>query len=693
VTKWLVAVLGGLVVAGLLAAWWLRNETARSAPVRSAPGPAPIPAPIEAALEQPHVIEATPQREALAGSTVDEAPLEPEAPKAQREELDEAVLVVQAIDQVTRAPLPGVRMSLALRTGRSSSTFVESAKGSLDSAPVSGGNGRVEFAAPAGVELRLWARGDDVGRRSVDVEPLAPLARRELTIELPTGDDLRYFARVLARDDRSPVAGARIEIVRSDTWYTQVGGGEEQTHTEENLLASTEADADGLFELTLASWKEPDIRISAPGFAMRLLHAARGHETPEQAKVVLLARASSLRALLLDSAGAPVDEGSVRLWTESYHIGEADHGEVYLPSMREVEWTGDADVTGRCTFTELPPDVPLHVEIWRGTECVKRDLPDLSLTAGETREIEWRIGSGCTLTGLVVDQHGEPVTNQELWLQRAEYDAPRFFQAIHSGEVVVEAHTDPDGRFVFSDVSAGRWWLGPASERNDWDPVDPSGIAPAAQVVEVLERTSVHEVQLRVYRGLYIRGLVLDPESEPAPETYLYGSNEGIAWMLSARTGSDGTFVLGPLVPGRYSLVAHGWISGHADSDPVEASEEDLDIVLRLKAGGSLRGTVIDEATGSTCAARVTCTRMDGAEGFMASEADDEGRIQGSRARSLRHHRTGGRTAGRPPAGGQRAGRDRDRRPPAQGCPRGASPRGECPEERLPAVSSQWWTA
>jgi hypothetical protein len=102
------------------------------------------------------------------------------------------------------------------------------------------------------------------------------------------------------------------------------------------------------------------------------------------------------------------------------------------------------------------------------------------------------------------------------------------------------------------------------------------------------------------------------------------GHTEAGAWGLSARSGSDGAFALGPLVPGRYWLAAHGWTS--ADSEPIEASAGDEGIVLRLKAGGSLKGTTRDGATGAGCASQVTvasCGSPD--ESWMMSESGDDG--------------------------------------------------------------------
>src|SRR6185295_20276367 len=96
----------------------------------------------------------------------------------------------------------------------------------------------------------------------------------------------------------------------------------------------------------------------------------------------------------------------------------------------------------------------------------------------------------------------------------------------------------------------GKWLLGPAAERQDWDPPDPQGLAPLAQVVEVLEGTPQQEVLVAVQRGLYIRGRVLDPDGKPAAKIFVMGNAEVATWPLQTESGEDGAFALGPLVPG-----------------------------------------------------------------------------------------------------------------------------------------------
>jgi len=122
------------------------------------------------------------------------------------------------------------------------------------------------------------------------------------------------------------------------------------------------------------------------------------------------------------------------------------------------------------------------------------------------------------------------------------------------------------------------------------------------------------EITLRVHRGVFIRGRVVDPAGEPQPTAFVWawsGERSG----LQADCGEGGSFSLGPLVPGRYTLIALR--SGNlAPSDPVEADAGQESVELRLRPGGSLRGRVVDARTGQGCQAEMRLALEDGRKGW-----------------------------------------------------------------------------
>lgn len=67
-----------------------------------------------------------------------------------------------------------------------------------------------------------------------------------------------------------------------------------------------------------------------------------------------------------------------------------------------------------------------------------------------------------------------------------------------------------------------------------------------------------------------------------------------------AETGEAGRYRVGPLGPGRFSLTAssRSFESPEAASEPVEAAAGDTGVVLSLRPGGAVRGTIVREDGG-----------------------------------------------------------------------------------------------
>ncbi|HEX6883466.1 MAG TPA: carboxypeptidase-like regulatory domain-containing protein [Planctomycetota bacterium] len=607
--------LGAVLAVALLAVWLLalRPERIETGPSATEPEAQVGRGPAELTLPARVDEAATTATRELATSPRTESEPQPKPPQvAQVDEAESAaLLLVRAVDQRSGDSLPSVRVSVRLQHARSSSSrHVQGSRGSLDASPLTDAAGRAELEVPAGVELRLTARGADenVGRVEVEVEPLARGERRELVLEVPTGNDLHFFVRVLAHEDRAPIAGAQVELLRASTRTTSVDGKETSRAVLETIVVEGLTDEEGRFDAWLRSWSVRDLRVRAPGYGLVLGQVGKEHDAPELAKVVLLSSAATLRARVQPDRGGPLPDGSVRLWTEGHRLTGSESRETYYyPSISWQEWRGPLNAEGTCTLAELPAGVPLHVEILRAGEVVKKDLPDLVLEPGEQREVEWSLGSGCRLAGTLVDEHDAPVAGHAVWLQRAAHDVPCVFSK-YSARSVAESTTDEAGRFAFDDVGPGRWCIGPAAVRSEWEGRDPQALAPVALVVEIPEGSPTEQVLLRAHRGLYIEGRVLDPAGEPARGVSISGFNmeAGVSFHVPD-TEEDGSFALGPLVPGRYGLWARG--GGGASPDRLVAEAGARDIVLVMKAGGTLKGTVRDGARGEETPARLLLGR------------------------------------------------------------------------------------
>ncbi len=467
-------------------------------------------------------------------------------------------LVVHVRSREDGSPLALVRVSLCISDPHTDGLFAR--------AYISGAQGDIE---QSGTAFNLWAYGDNgvsCGQGHTDVLPLAPNERREVVIELPTGNDLHYFGRLLSDKVGSPIARGCVKaecVARSS--FVLFPSGEPSESASSTPLTSSWSDSHGVFELWVPSWKPLDVTVKATGFSEALIPIAAGHDTRAKAMDILLSRSATLRARIQDKNGSPVPDGAIRLWADACNLMVDDRWESALPEVSTKEWRVDSDRQGLCLLEEAPSGSLLHVEIYSGGTIVKNDALPIILKPSEIREVEWSIGTGCVIEGLVTDQAGAPVGEHEVWLERAFKNTRHLFERTHNGEVILEASTDGSGRFSFKDLGPGKWWIGPAPAYHPADLSDPRAIAPVADIIEIHEAQQQQYVELHVQRGLYVRGSVVNSRGYGAAQVSVHGFSEDLGWAASGQTTADGSFALGPLAPGTYSLVAEAVGAGDAE--------------------------------------------------------------------------------------------------------------------------------
>jgi protocatechuate 3,4-dioxygenase beta subunit len=456
--------------------------------------------------------------------------------------------------------------------------------------------------SPAGESL---SNGDAPSVRTaaapivVESEGIAPTpVPDDAVVDPPARDDLRFCARVLDREGRRPVADARVRI------GTRIGA----RPADAPLEVST--DADGRFEVDIASRQAPYFEVRASGFSLAIVLPGAGHEVSETAMLVLLDRAATLTIHLVGAGDIPLPGARVTATTEYAHVMRPE-GSALLSTMGipDPRWGGETDSRGSCTIEGLSPDAPLRLEAAREGRTSKLGTDLLTLRPGEARTIEWRMGGGCRLVGRVTEPSGAAATDVELWTLRADSDTPKLLSSSIESDVVSRTKTDSDGRFAIDDVAAGKWWIGPAPTRAYREAPNEGAIAPFAVVVEILEGALEVRQDLVVHRGLFIRGRVLDPTDAPLPRAAVFGTCAAIASYANVGADDAGAFAFGPLVPGTYDLKAFGGIE-FADSARVSASAGDSDVVLRVQLAGILSGTVVDAVSGAPCPATLTLSGL-----------------------------------------------------------------------------------
>ncbi len=424
---------------------------------------------------------------------------------------------------------------------------------------------------------------------------LLPLSPTELSTE----PDLRVWVQVVGAEDDTPIAGAAVSV-EEDEWLapavSALGVPRDPVLTDE----------DGLAELGACSWESTYGEVLAEGRAPLLFVFQEGHERRTDALVLRVPAASRLRGTVLGVGGEPLVGLEVSLTAELDDLRRGastswrwwDEGEVY----GERGWSTLTASDGSFALDGLP-SAPLSVEFRRAGRLVRAEPEPLRLQPGETREVVWRLGAGCTLRGGVVAERGAPVPGVTVWLLSGAVKGYYFVDGV---DVHAKAVTDGEGRFVFTTVVPGTWSIGPeAPDLSDPDP-SPSAFAPLAVVFEIAPGATEHEVTLEVFRGLCVSGRVLDPDGRPLEGSYddggVLGASSRRGWLIaSAETGA---FTLGPFAPGSVRLIASGF-EGFAPSEPIEVRAGDREIELRLGRGARLVGRVIDAATGRPTEAQV----------------------------------------------------------------------------------------
>ncbi len=432
-------------------------------------------------------------------------------------------------------------------------------------------SGRVVLELRSGVAYGLRINSRDAAHARLEwlaVEPLAAGERRTLEVALDSGDDLRWFGRVLDDATGAPLAGSSAVSSALSSVASTLGARE-----------SAVAAADGMLELAFASWRPTWVTIAAPGYLPAAFALERGHGSPQSARIVRLVRPGSLTVRVRDEQGGA--RADVRVEVDTARP-EGELG----PTGALGAGTTDAD--GACTFEELPPRVELSVAVRAGIGRTQRQA--VRLVPGEESALTFELGPGCTLLGRALDEQGSPLVKLELW-RLAAGELPALRELAHEDAVVDKVRTDSLGRFAFEHVPEGEWWVGPAPSRRV------AGVEPLATRVTVHPGETRLELTLVCSAPLYIQGHVRSPGGKGAQATVS-------AWRagtrVSAESREDGRFHVGPLADGEWLLRAEPpewcrqWVN-EAPSAVVRAAAGAEGVQLELRTGTLLAGVVHDE--------------------------------------------------------------------------------------------------
>lgn len=510
-----------------------------------------------------------------------------------------AELVVRCLARGTNETLAGVRV-YACYAGSSSGYGRVGTGRAASGAPgeelLSAPDGRARFHVQAGRALRVSA--DDlphfVSQEGAELAALAPGETRELVLEHDAGEHAHFCGLVVAREDGTPLGQAQVSV---------------------EGVPRTRTDAAGRFELDYAAHLPPWIRVDAQGFAPALASASPGHPTRELARRIELLRPASLEIAL---AGAG-DQARLRVELRGEARELAEEAPFTSPWHRPqaLVLQADADASGVCRFTDLPPHVGFDARAIGSSGVLQHALEPFVLQPGETRRIEWDLG-GTTIVGKVVESDGRPAAGVALVLlpgaTQLRYVDPRPSES----EVLARATSAADGSFRMTRLAPGERLLAPLPTQD---------IAGVPQELVIAPGQREVAVEVRLARGIFVRGRLLAPDGESGVRGYVSFCGEVNG---GTNTQLDGSFVLGPLVPGRIQISAF-------PNEPYRSDEAVLvdppaeNVLLRTSLGAELSGRVVDEL-GSGVEAVVTGLRAAGGWWRTRSRPDGSFDFRGLRA-------------------------------------------------------------
>ncbi len=330
----------------------------------------------------------------------------------------------------------------------------------------------------------------------------------------------------------------------------------------------TVSDEDGRFVFELPKAGRYAIEVDADNYLFARV------ETPAPAKGVrlILRTGASLEGTVVDARGQPVE--TVVLTVE---VGTGEQ-------RRELE--AETDESGRFTLGGLPPGTYTVRAVLDSGGFVHKASRTVQVRGTETVDASLRMDTGGSVSGIVVDEHGRPVADVQVW-GMALRDEDSF--SVTSTDATM-ARTGPDGRFTVHHLMEGECRLhvekaGYALEQ----PPDAEGTHFPWETTRPV-RVGSKDVRLVMHYQGRITGRVVRADGTPVSRFSIHGEffrdPEG---RFSRAVDQVGTEFLVFDAPGmaRKSLEVK-----------VQAGQ-DVDVGdVRLEPGLQIRGRAVDARTG-----------------------------------------------------------------------------------------------
>ena len=543
---------------------------------RSSPAPERAqPLPAGTSSDEPAPFEnALPEGRSTAGEPVLEASLGgADAERDRSTPSDEAWVEVFVGKERTREPLVDARVQVR----RADEEFASPSRAGDEGR--TNARGLVRLRVTPGVPLRLDAQpsnsAEPVRPGGLFVEPVEPGEIRGLELLLEHGLEGRFHGLVV--DDRTGSGLPGTCFVRRGVLARDADVLEHVARLAPEVLDGRDfirADARGVFVACFPTWSPPVVEVHHPGYRPVQVEIARQEQSAAAPFVVRLKTDGHVTVRLFTALGVP----------EEYAVGFRSGGfaSALVPCAPD----------GTAAFGALPPEVELTGEVWREGQLVWRAPEPVVLAQGEERSLQWSVGVGTRVSGVALDQVGRPVAGHEVLALPADAETVarrglRLLEQEDRGRAVARATTDGAGRFDLGEVAVGSWWVGLAPGGDS----SPEAPAPVALGLRLEPGELARRIELETARGLFVTGSLAGPGGECFEQAWIRASPLRADGSAGCMVEREGTFRVGPLLPGPYLL----WVTGSGFMTngryEVEAGES---IEVRLGRENAIGGSVRD---------------------------------------------------------------------------------------------------
>lgn len=253
------------------------------------------------------------------------------------------------------------------------------------------------------------------------------------------------------------------------------------------------------------------------------------------------------------------------------------------------------DEAGRFRVADAPAGAGLALVVDHA-DFLPLTVPDLAVVAGASLDVgERAVAFGARVEGRVIDANASPVAGATVQLV-APFAASVDPKGPHGpGRGPRTRVTGDDGAFLFSGLGGGECYLTASA---------PGHVPAPALPVTVRENGLASGVQIRLAPGRVVAGRVVGPDGEAiaGARVAVSGGGGGPIFTLSrgdsgsgVETGANGEFEIREAPEGSCTLSVRADGFARAETATTGGS---TDLVVALQRAGSIRGLVLDAASG-----------------------------------------------------------------------------------------------